>query len=506
MASDYMGVRPLHYYAQRDFVSWSTTIECLVHFHELYDRLEPRFLVGFLTSTRLANVTPYTGVLSVPTAHSVTFSRSGAVDVKQFWRLGSPEIRYRDDADYEVHLRTLFFNGVRNRLRSLAPVWAQLSGGLDSSAVVCAADALVKQGLAITSDLQTVSFVTDGTPETDERRFIACVDRQRGRVSHYIRYDDALDRIDYERNWITPNQPPNPLLKAYDLVRRSGGRMLLTGDGGDSVMGNVLDYHFDVACLLQHAKPLAAVVLARERALAAKLSIWDVLHSAALELLPSGVVARRMLSRLFASNGGNPPPTNRHVEESFLLKSSMAREWRDSWRSQFARTLVFPDLSQRQAAIEVILMAERRHAQSPSDEPLALTSHPFLDRPLVEFMLGVPIGVVAPPGQARGLMRRAFAPFMPPRIIARFSKGCAAPYRIRDSRDILLRWVNRPNNLRLLQLDVLDPNRLVRYLETLRDKGKQSQLFVHLVELEQWLESREHVIERRCVKRNVKYG
>jgi asparagine synthase (glutamine-hydrolysing) len=491
MASDYMGVRPLHYFARQDFVSWSTTLECLVHLHRLYDEIEPRFLVGYLASARPAGVTPYKGLLAVETAQSLTFTRSGAVDVKRFWSIGSPEIRYRDEADYDEHLRTLFLGAVRNRLRSTSPAWAQLSGGLDSSAVVCAADVLVKHGLAAAPDLATISFVSDGSPETDESRFIACVDQQRGRQSHRIQQDDRLDLVDNPRHWITPSQPTYASMQAYELVRRSGGRALLTGVGGDSVMGNFADYHYDVAGLLQHGKPVAALGLARQRALAAKRSIWDVLYSSAFELLPLPFAVRQMVSNTLASYGGPVAVTDKHVAELFHLKRPYAAWWIEEWTAQCTRALAYPDLSQRRAASQVIMMAERRHGQSPSDEPLAFTSHPFLDRPLVEFMLGIPIGIVAPPGNPRGLMRRAFAPFMPPRIVARFSKGYAAPFYMRNTREVLLRWLSRPNDLKVLQLEFLDPTRLIPYLATLRDTGKEPELFILLLKIEQWLEARE---------------
>jgi asparagine synthase (glutamine-hydrolysing) len=495
MASDYMGVRPLHYYLQRDFVSWSTTIECLVHLHQLYNEIEPRFLVGFLTAMRPSRMTPYKSVLAPHTGHGTSFDRSGTVDAKRFWNLGSSEIRYRSALDYQTQMRTLFFNGVRSRLRSSRPVWAQLSGGLDSSAVVCAADVLIRQGSAVAPDLNTISFVTDGTPETDESRFIACVEEQRGRASYQIQLNHALDCVDDDRLWITPSHPPAASLKARDLIHRAGGRVLLTGVGGDTVMGNFLDYHFDVARLLQSAKLLSAIGLARHRAIAAKRSIWDVLYSAAKEILPPDITASRMLSQLFASCGGHPPPTVEHVAEAFLLKPFFAGWWRDEWFNQFSRGLLFDDLAHRRAASEIILMAERRHAHSPSDEPFSMTSHPFLDRRLVEFMLGIPFGVVAPPGQPRALMRGAFAPFMPPKIIARFSKGYDAPSYVRDSKDLLLKWVSRTDDLKLLQYDFLDRSLLTQYLATLLHSEKRPPLFVLLVKLEQWLESRERYIQ-----------
>lgn len=237
MASDYMGVRPLHYYLKKDFISWSTTLECLVRLHGLYGDIDRHYLVGFLAAARSATVTPYVGVVAVPTAHAVTVDATGSVRTKRFWRLGSPNVRYRDKRDYDVHLRNLFVSAVGKRLRASGPVWAQLSGGLDSSSIVCAADVLVKQGLAEAPDLRTLSFITDGSPETDERRFVACVDEQRGRSSEMIQLDDSFDHVECDRNWVTPRPARIQLtgsLQSHQAIRgptavnRCRGRL---GDG-----------------------------------------------------------------------------------------------------------------------------------------------------------------------------------------------------------------------------------------------------------------------------------
>ena len=490
LASDYMGVRPLHYLLRPDSVSWSTTLECLVHMHNLYDEVEPHYIVGFLSNARPAGITPYKGVLAVETAQSITISRDSSVVKSRFWNLGAPEIRHRTPEDYEQHLRALFFDAVRNRLRSPAPVWSELSGGLDSSAVVCAADVLIKQGLAVTPELRTFSFISDGSPEADERRFVACVDEYCGRTTHLIQQDASFEFVDPVRHWITPAQPAYGTLQSYKLVRNSGGRILLTGHGGDSVMGNFVDYYYDVAALLRRGRVFGAVGLARERALAAKQTVWSRLYRAGLNM-HQGRAVGKSLADLFESSGGVPPATDKHVAEAFLLKPEFAAFWKEAWAKLFARAFTFPDVSQWELAVGVTLMGERRHAQAMSEVPLACPTHPYLDRSVVEFMLGIPVSVLVPPGQPRALMRRAFAPFMPARIVGRISKGFALPFYLRNTRDVLLRWIESPDKLRVMQLDFIDSSRLVPYLKALRDSGKQPEFFMQLLKIEQWLESRE---------------
>jgi hypothetical protein len=208
------------------------------------------------------------------------------------------------------------------------------------------------------------------------------------------------------------------------------------------------------------------------------------------------MAVRQNLSNLFRGSGGVPPATDKHIAEAFLLKPEYATFWKDAWAKLFARAFTFHEVSQWELAVGVTLMGERRHAQAMSEVPMACPTHPYLDRSLVEFMLGIPVSVLASPGQPQALMRRAFAPFMPARIIGRFSKGFALPFYLRNTRDVLLRWIESPDKLRIMQLDFIDSSRLVPYLEALRDSGKQPEFFMQLLKVEQWLESREKDLSR----------
>ena len=65
--------------------------------------------------------------------------------VERYWDFDpAKRIRYASDREYEQHFRTVFAEAVRRRLRSERPVLAELSGGMDSSSIVCMADSLTQ--------------------------------------------------------------------------------------------------------------------------------------------------------------------------------------------------------------------------------------------------------------------------------------------------------------------------------------------------------------------------
>src|SRR6185295_1792607 len=76
-----------------------------------------------------------------------------------FWSMPIGDtIRYKNEHRYEEELRALFREAVAVRLQTESPVLAELSGGLDSSSVVCMANELVQSGAVDASRLGAVSF------------------------------------------------------------------------------------------------------------------------------------------------------------------------------------------------------------------------------------------------------------------------------------------------------------------------------------------------------------
>jgi len=257
-------------------------------------------------------------------------------------------------------------------------------------------------------------------------------------------------------------------------------------------MGNCLDYHYDVSSLLQSGHIIQALLLARLRARAARRPVASVMYDAACELLPARTASQQMLLKHLGGSSAAGAVSDDRIADVYLIKPTFAGWWREELLRQLRHYWAFPDVSQRRAARDLLRTAEARHAQCPSDEPSAFVSHPYLHRPLVEYMLSVPATIVAPPGQPRGLMRRAFAPFVPQRIISRISKGYALPFFARNLRLTAAEWLNDRDSFRVAQLECIDRNRLFRYLGAVREGvSKRTDVATTLVKLEQWLRARE---------------
>src|SRR5437588_11593966 len=183
-------MRCLYYSFERNHVTWSSILDPLVEFADRAFKICEEYVAGWFAYFPDAHLTPYQGVYAVPPASFVVLKPGkNALDqtVTRYWEFDSRKrIRYRTDAEYEEHFRTVFAQAVGRRLRSDRPVLAELSGGMDSSSIVCMADIVIARGEAETPRLDTISYYDDSNAVLDERPYFTNDDLKRGRVGYHI--------------------------------------------------------------------------------------------------------------------------------------------------------------------------------------------------------------------------------------------------------------------------------------------------------------------------------
>src|SRR5688572_847274 len=195
LARDAFGTRPIYYHANPHGITWSSDLASLLEVSQVALEVDREYIAGYLSGAPDLELTAYENIHSVRPG-SALIIRDNRIEKHEFWRPHvDREIRYRSDSDYEEQFCHLFRDAVRCRLQSEAPVWAELSGGLDSSSIVCMADHIVASGAAGSSPIETVSYVYDNSPASDERRFIREVETQRGRTGHHFHEDDSVGRF-----------------------------------------------------------------------------------------------------------------------------------------------------------------------------------------------------------------------------------------------------------------------------------------------------------------------
>jgi asparagine synthase (glutamine-hydrolysing) len=418
LARDYMGIRHLYYYLTATRVVWCTYLNPLAVLSGAPFTVNDDYIAGYLVSLPSAHLTPYREIQAIPPGRFVTI-RDGAARDRGYWSLGPRErILYKSDTEYEEHFRYLFRQAVRRRLRSDSPVVAELSGGIDSSSIVCMADDIIAKGEAETPLLDTISRFDPREPTADERRFIAKIEEKRGRKGHHV--DIAKHGDDHfcfgSHELLTVPGPSQHLegtrANIHSLLQRHGYRVLLSGTGGDEFLGSLPNPQSQLADLIVLPQP---VELARQLAAwsASKKRHWtQLLFDTLIFLLPTAIRAH------FSKPARIEPWINAWFANRYRL--------RIRWRGPQG-TYGFWRPSRQEYARNIVAMRRRLAFTQPHSLVFEERRYPYLDLNLLEFLASVPFSQLLRPGQRRSLMRRALVGLVPNEILWRKTKGGSSP-------------------------------------------------------------------------------
>jgi asparagine synthase (glutamine-hydrolysing) len=191
LGRDFFGPRPLFYLLQAEKLMWSTDLLPLMQHGGVDLALDDDYIAQFLVLSIEPHRTPYRNVRSVEPGHVVAF-RDGKLRKNTWYWKPDPakDIRYKTDREYEENFYALFRQSVKARLRSDGPVWADLSGGLDSSSIVCMADEIMTQETVDCPRLDTYTAINGKSILTNELPYVTLVEQLRGRSGFHLREDD----------------------------------------------------------------------------------------------------------------------------------------------------------------------------------------------------------------------------------------------------------------------------------------------------------------------------
>ena len=410
LARDPFGTRPIYYHAGSQQVIWSSDLGSLMDLSTVSLEVNREYVAGYLSCTPDPEQTAYKNIHCVPPG-SVFIVRDGRVEKREFWRPDiNREIRYRSDSEYEEHFVDLFRESVRCRLRADGPVWAELSGGLDSSSIVCLADKIIQSGKAETSQLETVSYVYDNSPASDERRFIREVEALRGQVGHHFHEDESVGRfLDLNFAGIIRPNPIYRFTARHDWVRaqmqQTGSRVLLSGVAGDNLLWSSPEVSPELADLLIQLKLPS---------LHRRTAIWSQFsQDSYAATLWRGAVLPILPQTRFTSHSSASTLIDRNFAKLMNMRGRSTTTF-NSWGFKLpsART----HASMLSGAIRAVASCYYR------DRVPTEYRFPLLHRPLVEFLLAVPIDQKVRPGETRSLQRRALRQVLPPTILRRQGK------------------------------------------------------------------------------------
>jgi asparagine synthase (glutamine-hydrolysing) len=511
-ARDPMGVKPLYVHRSARLVAFASEIKALLAHPAVSGAIDDDQVARYLGwSTDDRERTLYKHIDRVPAAHILLCSATGATQSRYWTPDAAPDVRFGRADDYATAFREIFRDSVAARMRGADPVAATLSGGLDSSAIVCMARELRGggggggAGKAPGSEIHTFSLVfptASGRDRAiiDERFYIDLVTRRGGMHAHEVRGDCVSPLGDVRRvlwHLDQPHSAPNLYLHwaMYEAAQRHGARVLLDGFDGDSAVSHGLGRldelmaagHWalydselrsfaerraiSVGSILPHFGLPYLSALARD-------GRWRDWLRAAGELHRRFGVSRAALSirwglrplapnaavRLWQRVRGVPDPVAAVLRPTVRRRLALVSdsEPRASHAAEMASERSSHVLGIDQPAYQRTLETADACAAAFGIEP----RYPFFDRRLIEFCIGLPADQKLSGGFSRCILRRAMEGTLPPEIQWRSTKGNLAPNFRRRLREVDL--------ARALDFAPLEPYADVRALNALAGEYRRT--------------------------------
>ena len=238
LSRDRLGVRPLFFTRAADSFLFASEVKALLACPETDRELDLQALDQFFTFwAAIAPRTAFKNISQLPPGHSLVVE-NGQVRVWQYWNLEYPTSdAYPDGQENQLaqELLDLLRDATRIRLRSDVPVGAYLSGGIDSTVTTALARGLVGDRLRSFS----VSFEDAEFDEsTYQQEAVQYLGTQHSDVRcTYDAIAEAFPEMIRHAEQPVLRTAPAPLFHLAKLVRASGYKVVLTGEGADEMLG-----------------------------------------------------------------------------------------------------------------------------------------------------------------------------------------------------------------------------------------------------------------------------
>lgn len=238
LSRDRMGIRPLFYTVADGAFVFGSEVKSILANPAVRRELDLESLDQIFTFwCTLPENSLFKGVKQLPPGHSAIL-KDGRLEISRYWQLqyapegdAGPGATQRASDD----LLTLLQDATRIRLRSDVPVGAYLSGGIDSAVTTALINRIVPD------KLRTFSVAFDDE-EYDESPYqleaSAFLHTQHSQIRcSYADIANVFPQVVWHAEQPIVRTAPAPMLLLSKLVRESGFRVVLTGEGSDEILG-----------------------------------------------------------------------------------------------------------------------------------------------------------------------------------------------------------------------------------------------------------------------------
>jgi asparagine synthase (glutamine-hydrolysing) len=413
LARDHAGTRTLYFENRNGTLRWSTYLDSFFADSQTID-IDEDYAACYLAAQPVHDLTPYKGIRAVLPAHYVA-TQDNAISEAPHWQwMSKAKIRYHSEREYDEQFLSLFSQSVERRDGPGAPIVAQLSGGMDSTSIVCMSDRSRRSRNQSADLLDTISFYDDSEPNWNEKPYFSAVEAQRGKKGIHIEMafmDRTFESHDPSQGlYLLPGADSSALERERRIQAGIGGReyrCILSGIGGDEVLGGVPSPKPELSNYLVAGDFPALFRRTLEWCLTDRSPFFHVLGETANHVFD-------IYRQPHIESSSIPPwiPPARRKACADIIRRGVTR----------GKRLGFTPSSVSNGLAWWSIMETLPHTY-PGILSRPEYRYPYLDRDLVDYLFSVPREHLLRPGRRRSLMRRALIGIVPDAVLERKRKA-----------------------------------------------------------------------------------
>jgi asparagine synthase (glutamine-hydrolysing) len=431
-STDRFGIKPFYYYFDRNNFVFSSEVKQIHEINDSLKTINEKVLFDYLSAGSYGNETEETFIRDVyrlPAGYTIVVDiTDNGLQLRKnnWWSLKVNEEFYGENDINRVSekIYELFYDSLSLRLRSDVEIGSCLSGGLDSSGIVCLLDKLLTQrGINKKQKLFTIISGAEGNTEFEYAKEIAA----KVNGHHISRKIDCNTDISEISNFIWHND--EPLIKAsmfggysvYKLASDNGIKVVMDGQGLDEYAGgyftppfvellNYLKTHKKVDLYIKHLNYFSScpgftrsAIL--ESVLKYKLKQFVHLYS-----------SRNMRFKLYNS-------VRKFIKNDFLTENIQSSQLYQKFDIEDKR-IYYDDIKLKNYKLFTrinlpgILRQVDRNSMAFSVEARI----PFLDHKMVEYLFSIPSEFIINKSETKFAYRVAMKSVIPEKILNRKDK------------------------------------------------------------------------------------
>ncbi len=407
LSRDRFGIKPLYYFYDGKKLIFSSEIKGLLASREITAEVNEKSLLQFLAFHLMnwGDETFFKNINQLPAGFYAIFDiNQGKLILRKYYDVRE-KIRFIEGENAHENFKNLLKDAVEKRLVADVPVGSCLSGGLDSSSIVC----LMREILGEGKEISAFSLIFPGRG-IDESTYQKEVEKK-CRVKRYTTTFTEKELLDDLEDLIWTQEEPFETLSIYGqyrvmrLARENATKVLLDGQGSDELMGGyhwLFSYYF-----LELLGNRYFIQLGREIKLYMKL--YHSLGPAKgllILLLPRNL--RLSLYKINEISFLNYEYLTNHQHEIFNLPLKWEqRNFREI--SIYAETV---------SSLPQLLRFEDKNSMRWSVESRV----PFVDHRVVELLLSLPTREKINNGISKVILRKSMRGVIPDKIRKRIDK------------------------------------------------------------------------------------